>query len=86
VSLYQRRKSSLAIVCFDSQNRLEHEHPGAWLKGFRGSLVVDGYKSYETLANNVQGIKLVGCWAHARRSFADLYKANHDPRALMAVR
>ncbi|EBF7355930.1 IS66 family transposase [Salmonella enterica] len=79
-------KSGPAIVCFDSQTGRAHEHPATWLKGWRGSLVVDGYKAYETLAENVPGIRLVGCWAHARRGFADLYKANQDPRAAMAVR
>ncbi|MCS4266476.1 transposase [Serratia sp. BIGb0163] len=79
-------KSGPAIVCFDSQTGRGHEHPAAWLQGWRGALVVDGYKAYETLAGNVSGIRLVGCWAHARRGFADLYKANKDPRAAMAVR
>lgn len=79
-------KSGPAIVCFDSQAGRGHEHPAVWLQGWRGSLVVDGYKAYETLAKNIPGISLVGCWAHVRRGFAILYKANKDPRAAMAVR
>ncbi|CAI1910023.1 Transposase and inactivated derivatives [Serratia fonticola] len=79
-------KSGPAIVCFDSQTGRGHEHPAAWLQGWQGSLVVDGHTAYKTLAENVPGITLVGCWAHARRGFADLYKANKDPRAAMAVR
>ncbi|HHA1936398.1 IS66 family transposase [Enterobacter ludwigii] len=79
-------KSGPTIVCFDSQTGRGHEHPAAWLQGWQGSLVVDGHTAYKTLAENVTGITLVGCWAHARRGFADLYKANKDPRAAMAVR
>lgn len=79
-------KSGPAIVCFDSQTGRGHEHPAAWLKGWSGALVADGYITYETLVKHDQGITLVGCWAHARRGFAELYKANKDPRAAMAVR
>lgn len=79
-------KSGPAIVCFDSQTGRGHEHPAAWLQGWHGSLVVDGHTAYKTLAEIVPGITLAGCWAHARRGFADLYKANKDPRAAMAVR
>ncbi|EBW2622013.1 IS66 family transposase [Salmonella enterica subsp. enterica serovar Muenchen] len=79
-------KSGPAIVCFDSQTGRGHEHPAAWLQGWSGSLVADGYITYGTLAKHDPGITLAGCWAHARRGFADLYKANKDPRAAMAVR
>ena len=71
-------KSGPAIVCFDSQTVRGHEHPAAWLQGWQGSLVVDGHTA---LTENDPGISLVGCWAHARRGFADLYKATQDPRA-----
>lgn len=61
-------------------------HPESRLHGWKGKLVVDGHKAYRTLANKVVGITLAGCWAHARRGFAELYKANKDPRAAMATR
>ncbi len=79
-------KSGLAVVCFDSQTGRSTESPEKFLKGWSGSLVVDGYPVYETLARQNDGIELVGCWAHARRNFADLWKASKDPRAGMAVR
>ncbi|EAU6351828.1 IS66 family transposase [Salmonella enterica] len=79
-------KSGPAIVCFDSQTGRGHEHPAAWLQGWSGALVAEGYTTYETLAKHEPGITLVGCWAHARRGFAELYKANKDPRAAIAVR
>lgn len=79
-------KNGPAIICFDSQTGRGHEHPQAWLQDWHGYLVVDGFKAYETLADNAANITLVGCWAHARRGFADLHKASGDPRAAMAVK
>lgn len=38
------------------------------------------------MAGKTPGIILAGCWAHARRGFADLYKMNKDPRAAIAVK
>ena len=36
-----------------------------FLKGYKGTLVTDGYASY----NNIEGITHAECWAHARRYF-----------------
>lgn len=79
-------KSGPAVVCFDSQPGRNSRYPAEYLKGWAGNLVVDGYPAYETLAGQNKGLVLTGCWAHARRNFADLYKASKDPRAEMAVR
>lgn len=79
-------KNGPAVVCFDSQTGRSAASPETFLKGWAGRLVVDGYPVYETLAKQNNGIELVGCWAHARRNFADLWKASKDPRAAMAVR
>ena len=38
----------------------------AFLKGFTGYLHADGYQGYHKLPEN---IRVVGCWAHARRKF-----------------
>lgn len=79
-------KSSLPVVCFDCQPGRSSRYAAHYLKGRAGSLVVDGYPAYETLAGQNKGITLTGCWAHARRNFADIYKANRDPRAATAIR
>ena len=53
-----------------------------FLAGFRGYLHVDGYSGY----HKVQGVTLVGCWAHARRKFDEALKAlpavNERPKRL----
>ncbi|BEM36234.1 hypothetical protein SME06J_49260 (plasmid) [Serratia marcescens] len=79
-------KSGPAVVCFDSQPGRSSRYTTEYLKNWTGRLVVDGYPAYETLAGQNKGVVLTGCWAHARRNFADLYKASKDPRAEMAVR
>lgn len=48
------------------------------LKDFKGWLQTDGYAVYECVARGRPGIRLLGCWAHARRKF---YEAKEeDPR------
>ena len=79
-------KSGPSVVCFDSQPGRSSKYAAEYLKGWAGNLVVDGYPAYETLVGQNKGLMLTGCRAHARRNFADLYKANKDPRAAMAVR
>ncbi len=39
----------------------------AFLKGFEGYLMTDGYQGY----NNLPGIRRTNCWAHVRRYFVD---------------
>jgi len=45
-----------------------------YLEGFEGTLLVDGYNAYDTIAKEVGGIKLAHCWAHVRRKFFDAEK------------
>jgi len=50
-------------------------HARDLLKEFRGTIQVDGYSAYETLAAERNGdLRLANCWSHARREFYDLYK------------
>lgn len=54
-------------------------HPGRsvdaaleFLAGYRGKLIVDGYRVYKSLARAHPGqLCLVNCWAHARRKFVE---------------
>lgn len=50
--------------------------PDAYLKDYKGVLVTDGYESYHTLAKKrPNDLKISGCWAHARRRYAEIVKA-----------
>lgn len=46
----------------------------AIFKGFNGYLQTDGYPGYNDVANQ-DGVIQLGCWAHARRKFADIVKS-----------
>ena len=51
-----------------------HEHAKKYLKNFGGFHQCDGLGAYDLAAEGTS-IKLVGCWAHARRKFMDALKA-----------
>jgi hypothetical protein len=56
-------------VLFEWRVSRSREGPQEFLKNFRGKLQTDGYSAYESLANERNDLKLIGCWAHTRRGF-----------------
>ena len=54
----------------------------AFLSGYQGVLITDGYQPYHTLMKNQKEIRVAGCWAHARRRFAEITKAVRKGAAL----
>ena len=62
--------SGHAIVIYEYRETRAHEHPKVFLSNFKGYLHSDGYQAYHNLP---PGIIAVGCWAHARRPWKDLY-------------
>ncbi|GEO27821.1 transposase [Alicyclobacillus acidoterrestris] len=69
--LYHSGRDGPPIVLFDYQETRSREHPRRFLKGFKGYLHVDGYSGY----HDIEGVTLVGCWAHAKRKFDEALKA-----------
>lgn len=59
------------IVLYEYQPNRRAEHPKFFLKNFSGYLHADGYEGYHDLS---AGIKIVGCFAHARRKFDEAIK------------
>ena len=59
------------IVLYEYQPDRRAEHPKFFLKNFSGYLHADGYEGYHGLSDN---IKVVGCFAHARRKFDEAVK------------
>jgi len=59
------------IVIYDYKETRKQEHPRDFLKDFSGYLHTDGYQVYHSLPSK---IVVVGCWAHARRRFENLWK------------
>lgn len=70
------------IVIYDYQKTRKAEAPYKFLKGFEGGLVCDGYQVYHTLENRDDtNFTVAGCWAHARRPFAQVCKSLGEKRA-----
>ena len=62
------------IVLFDSEPSRGGAIPKRLLGEFSGYLVTDGYEGYAPVCR-ANGITQVGCWAHARRKFDEVFKA-----------
>ncbi len=64
------------VCLYDYRPTRKTSNPETFLKGYRGILVTDGYQSYHTMEKRHSGeLKVAGCWAHAKRKFADICKA-----------
>jgi len=60
------------VVLFDYQSGRGQEYPRAFLAGYQGMLLTDGYAAWRTL----EGVTHFGCLAHARRLFVDAHKGS----------
>ena len=70
--------ASHKIVIYEYQPSRSGEHPKKFLKNFIGFLHTDGYQGYHDLP----GVIVIGCWAHVRRYWENLYKTlPEDTRA-----
>lgn len=73
-------------VLYDYQRTRKGDAPYEFLKGFNGKLVCDGYQVYHTLEDKREGeITVAGCWAHARRPFAEVVKTLGKEKAADTV-
>jgi transposase len=71
------------VVLFEYQPGRGQIYPQAFLQGFAGTLMTDGYSALRTLG----GVLRLGCMAHARRYFDEAAKAQGkaDGRARQAL-
>lgn len=73
-------------ILYDYQKTRKTDAPAEFLSGFEGSLVCDGYQVYHTLENRKETkFEVAGCWAHARRPFAQIYKSLGKEKAIGTV-
>jgi hypothetical protein len=72
------------ILVFDYQPGRHGVHARNFLEGWQGHLMVDDYAGYKALFT--EGVTELGCLAHARRKFFDLYAANQSRVAAEALR
>lgn len=60
------------------------EHPQRHLRNFAGILQADAYAGFDALYATGRVVE-AACWAHARRKFFDVVKANGSPMAAEAM-
>ena len=57
------------IVLYDYHETRNSSHPREFLKDYNGICVTDGYQVYHTIEKELDGLRIAGCWVHARRKF-----------------
>jgi transposase len=62
------------IVLMNYSSNRNEQTAKSLFEGFTGYLQTDGYAGYNIVANK-DGVTQLGCWAHARRRFADILKS-----------
>lgn len=65
--LYRTGREGPPIICYEYQPGRGGDYPAQFLKGFAGLLHADGWHAY----NDLENVKLSGCWSHARRKFVE---------------
>ena len=71
--------SNRQIVLYEYQKTRDTSHPRAFLKGYTGICVTDGYQVYHTLEKENEELTIAGCWVHARRRFDEALKTIPEP-------
>jgi transposase len=75
---------ALPAVVYDFADSRAAAHPKQFLGGWSGKLVCDDYAGYKGLF--AAGVTEVGCLAHARRKFTDLWMNHQSPLAEEALK
>ena len=71
--------SNRQIVLYEYQKTRDASHPRAFLKGYTGICVTDGYQVYHTLEKENEELTIAGCWVHVRRRFDEALKTIPEP-------
>jgi len=77
--LFRRGGPKKKILLYQYHPTRAGDVASAFLRGFEGYVQTDGYSGYDFL-DSVPGIRHIGCWAHSRRKFMDVIKAQGKNR------
>jgi transposase len=69
-----------AVILFRYHPSRGQDPAAELLAGYRGYLQCDGYEVYAAIAAKSPGIRLIGCFAHARRKFHEAHKGQGKKR------
>ena len=75
--VYMTGRHPKPAVVYDYQESRKGDFAKTFLKGFKGVLQTDGYSGYHGVVAQ-EDITAMGCWAHARRKFHDVYKVGQQ--------
>lgn len=78
-----RKDADLRAVVYDFSESRAGKHAREFLGDWKGKLVCDDYAGYK--ASFEDGVIELGCMAHARRKFFDLYESNGSQTAEQAL-
>ena len=74
------------IYLYEYKPTRKTENPRKFLEGYKGVLLTDGYQVYHTLKKeNPDTLTVAGCWAHAKRKFAEIVKAYGEKKAVGTI-
>ena len=69
-------KDAHPVLLYDYRRTRGTDQLKDFLAGYTGTIVSDGYVSYHKMATDFpERIRVSGCWAHARRKFAEIIKS-----------
>ena len=77
--LFRRGDPQKKILLYQYHPTRAGDVAAAFLRGYQGYVQTDGYSGYDFLDRS-QDIVHIGCWAHARRKFMDVIKAQGKHR------
>lgn len=77
------KNAAFKAVVYDFSESRAGKHARAFLGDWQGQLVCDDYAGYKACFE--QGVTELGCMAHARRKFFDLYQSSGSVTAQQAV-
>jgi transposase len=69
---YLTGNSERPAVVYDYQQTRHGQFAESFLSGFKGVLQTDGYSGYHCVTKK-KAVHAMGCWAHARRKFYDVW-------------
>jgi transposase len=84
--LHGTRADGSQIVIYELGPSRAHTVPLNLLQGYEGYLQADGYKAYETMAEKMPNVTLIGDWVHVRRKFEEAVKAQTNPNGAVKAK
>ena len=75
------KRAGIQLRCFEYRESRSGKWAKAFLEGFKGVLITDGYSGY----NKVQDAEHAGCWAHMRRKWLDAMPEGADAKTCKAA-